>query len=63
MTRSVAIDVFRIYVGAVLNQSLNHAQIAPEAGNVQRCTEIVRSCIYLSPKFNEDLDERCVTLT
>lgn len=56
MTRSIAVDIFGVNVCTVLNQSLYHTQITSETGDVQRCTEIVRSSINLRPEFNEDLD-------
>lgn len=56
MTRSIAVDIFGVDVCTVLNQSLYHTQISSETGDVQRCTEIVRSSINLRPEFNEDLD-------
>lgn len=56
MARSIAVDIFGVDVCTVLNQSLYHTQITSETGDVQRCTEIVRSSINLRPEFNKDLD-------
>lgn len=61
MTRRVTVDVLRIDVGPVLDQRLDHAQIASKAGNMQRCTEVVRSGVNLGTKLDQDLDEWRVT--
>lgn len=62
VARSVAVDVLGVDVGTVLNQRLDHAEVASQTCNVQRRTEVVRSGINLRSKFDEDLNQRRVTL-
>ena len=55
VTRSVAINILRIYVSSMLNQSLDDTQIASQASNVQRRTEVVCPGIDLSTKPYQSL--------
>lgn len=63
VTRCIAIYIFRIYIGSMLDQGLNNAKISSQARNVEGRTEVVGPGIYLRSKFDEYLDERSMALT
>ena len=54
MARSVAINIFCIYISSVLNQSLYNAKVSSKACNMERRSEIICPCVYLGSKFNQD---------
>lgn len=63
MTRSVALDVLRVDVGSVLDQSLNDTEVASKTRNMKRRPKVIGARVHLSTKFNEYLNERSVALT
>jgi len=46
----------------VLDQSLDDSQVATEAGDVERCPEVVGSSVNNGAKFDQDFDQGCMTL-
>lgn len=56
----VAVDILCVDVGSVLDQSLDDAEVASEACDVQRRAEVVRSGVDLGSELDEYLDERRV---
>ena len=63
MARSVAINIFCIYISSMLNQSLYNAKVSSKACNMERRSEIICPCVYLGSKFNQDFYERRMTFT
>ena len=63
MARCITVYVLGVDISAMLNQSLDDAQVASETGDVQRHTKVVRSGIDLRSEFDQDLNQRRVTLT
>ena len=63
VTRRVTVDVLCIDIGSVLDKRLNHTEVTSQARNVQRSTEIVRTCVDLRTELDQYFDEGRVTLT
>ena len=63
MARSVAINIFCIYISSMLNQSLYNTKVSSKACNMERRSEIICPCVYLGSKFNQDFYERRMTFT
>lgn len=63
VTWGVAVDVFGVDVGTMLNKGLNHAEVTSQTRNVQRCPEVIGSRINLSVKFNQNLYQRSMAFT
>ena len=47
MAGSVSVDIFGVYVGSMLNESLDHTQVASKARNMKRCPKVICSGINL----------------
>jgi hypothetical protein len=63
VTGSVSINILGIDVSPVLNQSLDDAEIASKAGDVQRCSKIVGPCIYLGVELDQNLNQWSMAFT
>ena len=63
VTRCVSINILGVDVGSMLNQSLDDAEIASKASDVQRCSKIVGPCIYLGVKFDQNLNQWSMAFT
>ena len=51
MARSVAINILCIYIGCMLNQSLNNAKVSSEACDMERSSKIICPGVYLGSEF------------
>lgn len=63
MAGGVAVDVFGVYVGAVLNEGLDDAEVTSDACDVKRCSEVVSAGIDLGSELDEDLNHGSVSFT
>lgn len=63
MAGGVAIDILRVDVSTVLDQSLNHAEVASQARDVKRSTEVVCPGVNLGSELDQNLNQWCVALT
>jgi len=63
VTWSVSINVLGVDISTMLNKSLNNAKVSSQARNVERCPEVVGSCVNLSFKFDQDLYQWSMAFT
>ena len=59
---SVAVAVFRVKVGSLIQKCLQDGSITANAGNVERSAQILGLAVKVSPKLSEDLNHLYVAL-